>query len=430
MVWSRRQFLGAVGAGAGTALGAGALAGCGGGGGSSSGEDGLTVVIWASDAELPVFQQLADAYREETGTTVTLENLPYDQILSTVDSRLQSGNAPDLFRVSYTDIGAYTSVGALADISSSLPDGFADAFVPGLWQAVLSDGAPVGVPHHTDVSAVVYDVPAFQAAGVRIPTSLDDAWTWEEWTGVLQQVRAANPDGYPLAVNWQAAGAFRWLSFLAQAGGSVYGEDGRSVTIASDAGARALQYAQGLYTSGLHDPSFLVQAANYPDETFPSGRLKSICAGDFLLPQLEETVTGFEFSATYLPRDAQAATDLGGNAVVVPADAPNVEEAGRFAAFLASSENMRLFCEQTTVLPTRTDLAAADLQYAVRPDLMPVFVEQATTIPESLVRTCTSPRFSGINTALQQELEACFGAGQGVDETLANLQAAIEELGA
>ena len=425
MSWSRRQFLRAGALGAGSALGAGALAGCGGSGGSGSGSGSdLTFTLWGGDAEVAAFQAVADAFREETGTSVEIENLPYADILSTVDSRLQSGSPPDLFRVSYIDLGRYTSIGVLADISSALPDGFADAFTPSLWSAVQADGAPVGVPHHTDVSALLYNAPAFERAGVAVPTALEAAWTWEQFTDVLAEVKGANGGAYPVVVNWQAAGAYRWLSFLAQAGGSVFGEDG-SVTIDSDAGARALTYTRGLYTAGLHDPTFLVQAANYPDEAFPTGTPLSVYAGDFLLPSLDESVTDFEFGATFLPRDVDAATDLGGNAVVVT-DGDRAEAAAEFAAFLASAENMKAFCEATTVLPTRTDVT--DLAYAVRPDLMPVFVQQATTIPESLVATSTSTAFSGINAALQQELEACFGGGQSVEDTLANLQRAVEDL--
>ena len=425
MSWSRRDFLRATALGAGSALGAGALAGCSGGSGSGSGSGSdLTFTLWGGDAELAAFQAVADAFREQTGTRVEIENLPYADILSTVDSRLQSGSPPDLFRVSYIDLGRYTSIGVLADISSALPAGFADAFTPSLWSAVQADGAPVGVPHHTDVSALVYNVPAFERAGVAVPTALDQAWTWEQFSEVLAEVKGANGGAYPVVVNWQAAGAYRWLSFLAQAGGSVFAEDG-SVTIDSAAGERALTYTRGLYDQGLHDPTFLVQAANYPDEAFPTGRPLSVYAGDFLLPSLDETVTDFDFGATFLPRDVDAATDLGGNAVVVT-DGDRAETAAEFAAFLASAENMKAFCEATTVLPTRTDVG--DLAYSVRPDLMPVFVQQATTIPESLVATSTSTSFSGINAALQQELEACFGGGQSVQETLANLQRAVEDL--
>ena len=430
---SRRSFLTAVGAGGAAALTGASLTACGGGssGSSKGGSDTLTMVLWGADAEIAAFTKIANAYKAKTGTTVKLQVQPYTQILPKVDSLLQSNNAPDLFRVSYTDIGRYTGVGALADISSALPDGFAESFTPGLWKAVQADGKPVGVPHHTDVSAVLYNQSSFSAAGVTdVPTTLEKAWTWDEWTQVLQQVKGANLPGYPTAVNWQAAGAFRWLSFLAQAGGSVYGKspDPKDVTIASDAGLKAMTYTQGLYTQGLHDPSLLVQAANYPDDVFPSGKLATIYAGDFLLPALSDSVKDFEFGATFLPRDVDAATDLGGNAVVVPDAAPNAEKAADFAVFLASKQNMIDFCQETTVLPTRTDVKASDLTYSVRPDLMPVFVEQATTIPTSLVSTCTSATFSGVNQALQQQLEKCFSAGQAPEATLENLSSAIKKL--
>ncbi|TXR52688.1 extracellular solute-binding protein [Quadrisphaera setariae] len=426
--WSRRQFLGALGAGGAAALGAGSLASCssaGSGSGSASGDGGLTFTLWGGDEELAAFKAVADAYQQAEGTTVTLNQLPYADVLPSVDSRIQAGDPPDLFRVSYIDIGRYTTLGVLADISDALPSGYSDAFTPALWKAVQDpDGKPVGVPHHTDCSAIVYNAPAFAAAGITAPTSLDQAWTWEQFTQVLTEVKGANGGKYPVAVNWQAAGAYRWLSFLAQAGGSVFNDDLSQVTIASDAGKKALTYTQGLYTAGLHDPTFLVQAANYPDETFPTGQPLSIATGDFNLPSLVTSATGFEWGATYLPRDAAAATDLGGNAVVVT-DGPNAEAAAKFAAFLANAENMKSFCEATTVLPTRSDVTG--LTYAVRPDLMPVFVEQATTIPASLVAASTSPVFTQVNQALQQQLEGAFAGGADVDATLENLQQAIEQ---
>ncbi len=430
--WSRRHFLSALGAGAGTALGAGALAGCssssGSGSDGSSGDSGdaLTFTLWGGDEEIAAFQAVADAFKAQEGVEVVLDNQPYAQILASVDSRLQSGNPPDLFRVSYIDIGQYTSVGVLADISSALPSGYADAFTPALWSAVLDpDGKPVGVPHHTDCSALVYNAPAFAKAGVTAPTTLDAAWTWDDFTAAMTEVKGANGGTFPVAVNWQAAGAYRWLSFLAQAGGSVFGDDGKTVTIDSDAGTKALTFAKSLYTQGLQDPTFLVQAANYPDESFPTGRPLSIYTGDFNLPSLASTVTDFDFGATFLPRDVAAATDLGGNAVVVTADGKDPDNAAKFAAFLADAANMKSFCEATTVLPTRTDVT--DLTYATRPDLMPVFVQQATTIPKGLVTASTSTTFSQINAALQQQLEGCFSGSTSVPDTLSALQAAIEK---
>lgn len=107
-----------------------------------------------------------------------MEILPFDQVRTVVDRRLRAGAAPDLFRVTFTDVGAYASTGALADLSAYMPDGYGDDFLPALWGAVQRDGAPFGVPHHTDVSALAYNMAQFEEAGITdVPQFLDDAWT-------------------------------------------------------------------------------------------------------------------------------------------------------------------------------------------------------------------------------------------------------------
>jgi multiple sugar transport system substrate-binding protein len=73
--------------------------------------------------------------------------------------------------------------------------------------------------------------------------------------------------------------------------------------------------------------------------------------------------------------------------------------------FLVTKENMAYWCEQNTELPTRNDLVDAKLKYAVRPDLMPVFQQQATTMSPGLVKTCVTPAFSGINQALIDNMD-------------------------
>ena len=71
---------------------------------------------------------------------------------------------------------------------------------------------------------------------------------------------------------------------------------------------------------------------------------------------------------------------------------------------------MAYFCEQTTVLPVRNDLADAELAFTVRPDLMPVFQQQATTFPAGPRRHHGVPRRSpGINQALVDHLDELPG---------------------
>jgi multiple sugar transport system substrate-binding protein len=389
-----------------------------------------TLTTWGSDAEVAAFNRLAAAFKEQRGADVTIEVLPYDQIRTVIDRRLQANEPPDLFRVSYTDVGSYASNGVLADLTDYLQDGFGDAFLPALWAAVLSpDGAPFGVPHHTDTSALVYNVAHFERAGItEVPTSLETAWTWEQFVDVLRALKAANPDAAPFSFNYQLFGAYRWFNTLYQAGGTLLNDALDAPTLDSAEARKALEWTRSLYTEGLHEPSILVKRPTYPDEIFPTEKISMIQAGDFLLPSLEAAVAGkFEWGVTYLMRDVAAATDLGGNAVVVTAAAQNPNVAAEFAKFLVTRENMQSFCEETTVLPVRTDLVDATLNYAVRPDLMPVFQQQVTTLPESLVRATTSPAFPGINQALVDNMDQYLSdPAASTDDTIQALNDAVQ----
>ncbi len=367
----------------------------------------VTLTTWAGDQELVAFKKIAADFKAARGAEVKIEVLPYDQIRTVVDRRLQANQAPDLFRVSYTDVAGYANNGALADLTDAFGDGYADQFFPALWNSITVDGAPAGVPHHTDVSALVYNKDHFEKAGISdVPTTLETAWTWEQFVEVLNQLKGANGDAVPFAFNYQLYGAFRWFNTLFQAGGTVLDDAYQAVTLDTDQARKALEWTKGLYTQGLHAPSVLVKRPTYPDEIFPTQKISMIQAGDFLVPSLDAAVKKkFEWGATFLPRDVGAATDLGGNAIVVTEGSKNKEVAAEFAKFLVTKENMQLFCEQTGVLPVRNDLASANLDFATRNDLMPVFQQQATTLPEKLVKTSTLPAFPGINQALVDSMD-------------------------
>lgn len=437
MTLDRRSFLRAAGiAGVGAAL-----AGCGsdspqptpGSGQSTSGgrlSGTATLTTWGGDQEIAAFRKIAADFKAARGAEITIEVLPYDQIRTVIDRRLQANQAPDMFRVSYTDVGNYATSGALADLSDQMDSGYGEAFLPALWGAVQADGKPFGVPHHTDTSALAYNKAHFTKAGITsVPQSLEEAWTWEEFVAVLQQLKAADLGAAPFAFNYQLFGAYRWFNTLYQAGGSVLDESLENVTLDTPEARRALEWTKSLYTQGLHAPSVLVKRPTYPDEIFPTQKISMIQTGDFLIPSLQAAIKKkFEWGVTYLMRDRGPATDLGGNAIVVTDQAKNKDAAAEFAKFLVTRDNMKFFCEQATVLPVRTDLVDAKLTYAVRPDLMPVFQKQATTMPPGLVKAATSASFAGINQALIDNLDPYLGsAGATTDSVVSGLTASISK---
>ena len=207
----------------------------------------LTFVNWSGDTEKKAFDDVIAAFQKENpNITVKTDTVPYASVATNIDSRFQAGNPPDLFRVSYIDIGQYTSQDVLLDVSGTFDQAKIDAFVPGLWEGIVYDGKPYGVPHQIDCTAILYRKDAFEAAGItNVPTTLEEAWTWEEFADVADKLKGVvKARQYPFIYDWQAAGAYRWLSWLFQAGGNLLGPDLKAPAIDSDAGRKAVEFTR------------------------------------------------------------------------------------------------------------------------------------------------------------------------------------------
>jgi len=425
---SRRQILsGTVGAGAFLGLSA-----CGFGAGSSSADKSsspapskastgpvkgnLTFSFWGgSDGETKGFTYAKDQFEAKNpGTSIKLNIVPYEGFFAGIDRGLQSGTAPDIFRVDYTTIGKYTSKGVLLDVTPYFSQDEVDAFLPALWEATKYEGKSYGVPHQTDTSCIVYDKAAFQAAGITsVPTTLDTAWTFEEFSAVATKLRSSLGDKqFPFAYNWTAAGAFRWLTWLNASGGSILTDDLSACALPSDPGTKALEFTRSFFQKKWVPASNTVKGAKYSDEFFLAKTVAMSFIGDFSVPYLADPKNGYQgdFGGTFLPRDVSASADLGGNAIVANKDTDNPDLAAAFLKHLASEDMMKYFCEQAIELPTLKSLASEQLDYVSRPDIVSICAQQASTISDALVKTCTLPAFATINTVLQDQLEKSFGS--------------------
>ncbi|MCJ1675252.1 MULTISPECIES: sugar ABC transporter substrate-binding protein [unclassified Rathayibacter] len=404
-----------------------ACSGFGGGGGSSADGDSITFTTWASESEQAAFESLiTDFEAANDGASVELNVVPYDQMFSNIDAQLSSGEAPDVFRVDYGNLGVYSSQGQLLDLTDRI-DEF-DSFTPAFQEAVSFEGTPYGVPHQTDVSALLVNTELLAAAGVTdIPTTAADAWTWEEFADVSTKLRASLPaEQYPFAANWQLGGTPRWLSWLFEADGALLEEDGTTPAIDSEAGAKALDFTKSFFENDWVPPTSSVKSATYADSFFTEQSVAMSFVGSFLVPDVDN-LADFEWTATPMPVDARGATDLGGNALVATAETDNPDIAAEFLSFMTEAENMAEFCAATNELPTRTDIDPASIDFAVRADVMPVFVEQAATITPRDVQQLTSPFLAQISVAMQDQLEEAFVGGRSTEETLTGLSDAIAQ---
>lgn len=422
MPLSRRHFLAA------TAVPL-TLTACGGfstGGQEPAAEGTLTFTTWGTDAELEGFSSAIAAFEEANeGVTVQLNAVPYEQMFTNIDAQLQAGNPPDVFRVPYYTFGSYAGRGQLLDLSPHLEQGFSDRFTDAAWAAVQNGGSPFGVPHHTDTSVILYDTAAFADAGITAPTSIEEAWTWEEFADVARQLQSSiASDRYPFAYNWQGNGVTRWLSWLFEADGRFLTEDLTAPAIDSDAGREAVAFTSSFFTEGLVPANNSIRSSTYASDSWFDGTVPMVFAGAFLIPDAESTLQS-EWAATFPPRNVRSASDFGGNALVATAATEVPELAAQFLAFVTEAEQMQPFCERASLLPTRQDLVDGGIEFDVRPELSPVFIQQAASVLPQDSGQVASPDMSAIIPVLQEGLEGAFVGGQDVEATIAAISDGI-----
>lgn len=418
----RRHFLTAAGALAVPAV----LAGCGfapSGAPAGSGTDTLAFTTWGTDAELAGFRTAIAAFEKaNSGSKVALNSVPYDQMFTNIDAQLQAGNPPDIFRVPYYTFGSYAGRGQLLDLGTKVPNGFSDRFTPQAWAAVQSKGKPFGVPHHTDTSVILYNKALLTKAGVtKIPTTLEGAWTWEQFAKVADQLRSSLPAArYPFAYNWQGNGATRWLSWLFEADGRFLSTDLSKAAIDSDAGRKAVEFTKAFFTKKLVPPNSSTKSTKYAADLWYAQTTAMNFGGAFLIPDAAKSLD-FEWGATFAPRQVRSASDFGGNALVATAKTKKPELAAKFLDFMTQAEQMKGFCEGASLLPTRTDLSKTGISFTVRPELSPVFLGQASSVLPRDSGQVASPSMSKIITVLKDQLEQAFVGGQNVETTVKGL---------
>jgi len=180
---SRRGFLQAAGV-AGVAAAATA---CGAGGGSSGSAGSSSLRVVCESGGFAELTPVAALFKKQTGTTVTLTQLPYDGLFSRVSSELGSG------ALSF-DVAAIDAIWLpqFAPKLAALDELFTPAVKADLFPATLDEGQIggryVGMPGWTNVEVLLYrrdlfESPAEQKAfKARYGYDLAPPATWQQFT--------------------------------------------------------------------------------------------------------------------------------------------------------------------------------------------------------------------------------------------------------
>lgn len=365
-----------------------ALAGCS-GGGSGQGPDGtVTLKVLRSTTNIPTDAQLEE-YTESTDGRVTFDvtDVPFGQYADKVSVLSGSANGPDIYGYDMPNTANYADQGILLPLDEYLPDGWTEDVLPATLREVTYDGQVYSMGVQQDVLSLYFNKTLLDAAGVTVPTTLDEAWTWDEARDAMlacQQGTPGNPQVYGLAPTQLGAGTpgpiYSDLLFLRSAGDPTAPEkssayktywaispDGDEVDgwLNTPEAIEAAEFYQTLYegdeavTSKTGRPNaFIDGLACF--EMFPTAQVAA----------LEDADVPFEWGNTPLPYLKTPIVHTGGITVGASAKTAHAQEAADFVVWMSSGQQAEDYAKETLRMPTLKSVFEALPEFQEPPQSM------------------------------------------------------------
>lgn len=209
---------------------------------TTSGQDDVSLLIWADETRAAVIEELGAAFEEEYGVSLEVQQFAFGDIRDQLKIQGPAGEGPDVI------IGAHDWLGELVTNSLVAPIDLGDDaenFSPVAVQAFTYDGQLYGVPYAVENIALFYNTELV----AEPPT------TWEEVRAISEEIRAADSEKYGFVI--QQGDPYHFFPVMTSFGGYVFGLDeegnynAEDVGIDSEGSVAGLQFVVDMINDGL-----------------------------------------------------------------------------------------------------------------------------------------------------------------------------------
>ena len=214
----------------------------------------ITFTYWGSGAEQAAIEASLETFQEAyPDITVNAIHIPSDDFLTKINSMIAAGETPDIsYSASWKcQFGEEGLIYNFYDLAAEDPDLAPENYLDTCWWK-WSETESAGPIMANVCPSLMYNADLLSAAGIEVPTTTEEAWSWEEFVEKAQQLtldsegrNAADPDfdsnnivqyGVMFAPSWNT-----YMSFVYSNGGGYLSEDGTEFGLSDDAAAEVLQ---------------------------------------------------------------------------------------------------------------------------------------------------------------------------------------------
>jgi multiple sugar transport system substrate-binding protein len=319
----------------------------------------LTAWVIDATAEKPYFAQLGDAFNAKFAAEgTTLKVVPLPSYNDAIQAATIAGNLPDVILLDGPNMAAAAWAGTIQPITRLVDPDVLENMMPG----VKEEGTygPSGELYFLsayDSTVILWgNRKMLEAAGVRIPTSPEDAWTREEMADALDKLSKIDGVKWPLDMKLNY-GAGEWMTY------------GFAPFVQSNGGDlidRKTWVAEGAMNSAGN-----IDVVTQLQDWYKRGWIVPASAGDNQFYGEKTAALSWVGNWMYNPHKDALKDDLvmmpapkfgpagvksanGGWGWAVPTSTTNLDDVKKFLGFVMSDEQIALYADVTAFAPSRS----------------------------------------------------------------------------
>lgn len=375
-------------------------------------------MLWFVDGqEGVVMQGLIDEY-EATHPNIEIEmiEVAYADLNNKVTTMLSANEQPALARM--------TNIIKFADyclpLNEYIGEDFSSRFAKK--DGIMFGDQCLGATMEYTAAGVIYNKTAFEKAGVSVPTSAEETWTFDEFKEALKTVMEKGGVKYGLVVDKTMG---RYINFMYAAGGRLMNDDFTASAFNSDQNRRALQYLVDMHNEGII-PSGVWLGNENANTMFRSGQVAAHIGGSWLLTSYDSEITDFEWGVTYLPKEELFATQSAGKYLVAFKGTGVEKEAAEFIDWFSTPEITNRYLEPNFFISNLVAKAEtpSESKYA---DAFAVFSEEIAADNTKMSKETNTTIFVAVGTDFLELISSALAGEKTVDEAITEMDELVTE---
>lgn len=297
------------------------------------------------------FKEAAKRYMEShPDVTIKVEVIDGSTRDENLSVAQQTNTLPDIMFEGAFTMSSFYHKGAIVPITDLITDEDKADISEGIWNNCMIEDEIFIYPFFHMPGTLVYNADMFRAAGLddKVAGQYEIAtWTPDEFVGILEALKAANPNVYPMALFALNNQADTWnLAYLRMFGNQFYSDDNHLV-VNEDSGVKALEYILNLYNSGLTVPGAESLDSNTNNAMFQNQQIAVSFTNSVLLANLAAdmesgALPAFDYRLANIPGDPHpnGFTYVTGAMVMNTGDEARIAAAKEFVKYFCTDEEL------------------------------------------------------------------------------------------